>query len=155
MTEPDPRAAQVYRLFIKATPEAVWDAITKPEWTAQYFYGARVETTGEAGASFRYRSPNGMELWGDETVLESDPPRRLVVGWRSLYDESLREEPASQVTWEIEPQDGGVTLLTLTHDRLEQSPGTAADVSGTGWMFVLSGLKSALETGSGLVPSGT
>jgi len=83
-------------------------------------------------------------------VLEFDPPRRLVHEWRSRYDEELAREPVSRVTWEIEPQEGGYTLLTLVHDKLEESPKTAASVSGRGWMFVLSGLKSLLETGKGL-----
>jgi len=142
--------AQVYRIFITAPPAAVWAAITTPELSSQYFYGARVETSGEAGDPFRYRSADGSELWGDETVLESDEPRRLVVGWRSLYDPALAGEPASRVTWEIEEQEPGVCMLTLIHDRLDDSPLTAADVEGAGWMRVLSGLKSVLETGSGL-----
>ncbi len=143
-------AVQIYQLFIKATPEAIWDAITKPEFSARYFYGAQVETTAEPGTPFRYRSPDGETLWGDETVFESEPPRRLVVGWRSLYIPEAADEPASRITWDIEPQEGGYTLLTVTHDRLDASPITAQSVSGTGWMMVLSGLKTLLETGSGL-----
>jgi uncharacterized protein YndB with AHSA1/START domain len=141
---------QVYQIFIKATPEAIWDAITKPEFTARYFYGSRVETTGEVGSTFRYHSPDGTSLWGDETVLESDPPLRLVVTWRSLFDPELADEPASRVTWQIAPQDAGFSLLTVTHDRLEEAPKTAAGVAGVGWMMVLSGLKTLLETGSSL-----
>ena len=139
---------QVYQIFIKAQPQDVWAAITTPEFTTQYFYGAQVETTAEAGTPFRYISPDG-EAWGDEVVLESDPPRRLVVSWRSLYDPQAADEPASRVTWEIEPHDGGYSQLTVTHDRLGSSPNTAQGVAG-GWMFVLSGLKSVLETGTGL-----
>ena len=138
---------QVYQIFIKATPQAVWDAIVRPEFTARYFYGARVETSAEVGSPFRYHSPDGSALWGDETVLESDPPHRLVVTWRSLFDEESAVEPASRVTWRIEPQGEGVCLLTVVHDHLEASPKTAQSVSGTGWMFVLSGLKTLLETG--------
>jgi len=70
--------------------------------------------------------------------------------WRSLYDPEMAREQPSRVTWEIEPQDGGYCKLTLTHDRLEGAPKTAASVSGPGWMFVLSGLKTLLETGSPL-----
>lgn len=145
-----PTADQVYRILIRATPQAVWDAITRPEFTVQYFHGARVETTGEPGTPFRYHSADGQSLWGDETVLESDPPHRLVVGWRSLYDPELATEPTSRVTWEIEDQGDGVVLVTVVHDRLGDSPRTAASVSGVGWMGVLSGLKSLLETGRGL-----
>ena len=66
-------------------------------------------------------APDGVTLWGDELIQESDPPRRLVVGWRSLYDEELAAEERSRVTWEIEPRDGGMCLLTVVHDQLEHS----------------------------------
>jgi uncharacterized protein YndB with AHSA1/START domain len=136
---------QIYRVFIKAEPEQIWQAIIDPEQTVQYFHGARVTNTPEVHQG---RGPNG-EHWGDGAVLEFDPPRKLVHEWRSLYDPETAEEPASRVTWEIEPHDG-YCLLTLTHDQLEGSPKTAGSVSGTGWTFVLSGLKSFLETGKGL-----
>ena len=71
-------------------------------------------------------------------------------GWRSLYDPTLAAEEESRVTWEIEPKDGGVCLLTVVHDQLDGAPKTAQSVSGPGWMFVLSGLKTLLETGSPL-----
>lgn len=149
-TNPESPPAQVYQIFIKATPEQIWEAITTPEFSECYFYGARVETTGESGTPFRYNSPDGSSLWADETVFESDRPTRLVVGWRSLYDLSLVDEPSSRVTWQIEHQEGGFSLLTVTHDRLEDAPGTAANVTGTGWMMVLSGMKTVLETGTSL-----
>jgi uncharacterized protein YndB with AHSA1/START domain/DNA-binding transcriptional ArsR family regulator len=146
--------SQVYQVFIKASPEQIWDAITKPEFTARYFYGSRVQTTGEAGAPIRHLAPDSDELWGDDQILESDRPRRLVHTWRSLYNEELAVEPASRITWEIEPQAGGVCRLTVIHDRLEGSPKTAAAVSG-GWMFIISGLKTLLETGEPLAPRST
>ena len=71
-------------------------------------------------------------------------------GWRSLYDDELAAEAPSRVTWEIEPQDDGTCLLTVVHDRLEGAPKTAASVTGIGWMTVLSGLKTYLETGKPL-----
>jgi uncharacterized protein YndB with AHSA1/START domain len=145
MTTMTAQTTQVYSLFIKATPEAIWDAITKPEFTKQYFYASKVEF---ANGRRRALGPNG-ELWGDEEVLEEDPPRRLVHGWRGLYDPELAEEATSRVTWEIEPQEGGVSRLTVIHDQLEGAPKTAESVAG-GWMFVLSGLKTLLETGKPL-----
>jgi uncharacterized protein YndB with AHSA1/START domain len=146
-TPPTAQTVQVYEVFIKATPEAIWEAITTPEFTRRYFYDARITVTPE-----RYRSlgPDGDD-WGDDPTYEFDPPRRLVHGWRSLYDPELAAEPESRVTWEIEPRDGGVCLLTVTHDRLDGAPLTAASVAGTGWMMVLSGLKTLLETGDPLV----
>jgi uncharacterized protein YndB with AHSA1/START domain len=143
MTTATAQATQVYQVFIKASPDAIWDAITKPEFTERYFYGARIENTAE-----RHRSlgPDGS-VWGDARTFEFDLPRRLVHGWRSLYDPELADEEESRVTWEIEPQEGGYSKLTVTHDRLEGAPKTAESVSGAGWMMVLSGLKTLLETG--------
>ncbi len=143
------KPAQVFQVYIRATPEQIWDAITRPEFTSRYFFGSRVDTSGEAGAPIRHVAPHSDKLWGDDLVLESERPRRLVHTWRALYDEELAAEPRSRVTWEIEPQAGGVTRLTVIHDQLEGSPKTAANVSG-GWMFVLSGLKTLLETGEPL-----
>ena len=133
---------QVYQVFIRATPEAIWDAICKPEFTERYFYGARIENTPTRHLAY---GPGG-ESWGDEAVLEYEPPRRLVHEWLSRYDDEMAAEEPSRVTWEIEPQDGGFCKLTLVHDQLEGAPKTAASVSG-GWMVVLSGLKTLLETG--------
>jgi uncharacterized protein YndB with AHSA1/START domain len=135
------QATQVYQVFIRATPEAIWEAIVKPEFTAKYFHGATVEVTPEERRSFA-----GTELASVQEVFEFDPPRRLVHGWRSYYDPELAAEEPSRVTWEIEPQEGGSSLLTVIHDRLEASPKTAANVAGPGWMWVLSGLKTLLET---------
>jgi uncharacterized protein YndB with AHSA1/START domain len=142
-------AEQVYQVFIKATPEAIWDAITKPEFTQRYFYGARIENSSER---HRALGPDGS-VWGDSPTFEYDPPRRLVHGWNSLYDPDLADEEESRVAWEIEPQEGGYCKLTVTHDRLEGAPKTAASVSGAGWMMVLSGLKTLLETGGPLASS--
>lgn len=134
---------QVYSVFIRATPDQVWDAITKPEFTEQYFYGARIELRD--GRRF---SNIGDVEW-DEEVLETDPPRRLVHRFSAAYDPDMAAEDPSRVTWEIEPQDGGVTKLTVVHDQLESAPKTAESVAG-GWMYILSGLKTLLETGKPL-----
>jgi uncharacterized protein YndB with AHSA1/START domain len=142
----DFRPTQVYHVFIKATPERIWEAITTPEFTRRYFYGAGITVMPD---SYRSLGPDGSE-WGDEQVYEFDPPRRLVHGWRSLYDPEMGQEAASRVTWEIEPQGEGHCLLTVTHDQLERSPKTARSVAGVGWMMVLSGLKTLLETGQSL-----
>lgn len=145
MTTMTAQTTQVYRLFIKASAEQIWDAITKPEFTMRYFFGGRIENTPERHLAV---APDGS-LWGDSQTLEFDPPRRLVHGWKSLYNPEFAEEEESRVTWEIEPQDGGYCLLTLVHDRLEGAPKTAESVAG-GWMLVLSGLKTLLETGEPL-----
>ena len=138
-------AVQVYYVFIKASPEQIWEAITNSDFTRQYFYASEVEFANGRRIA---RGPAG-ELWGDEPVVEWQPPHKLVHMWRSQYDAELAAEETSRVTWEIEPQDGGVTKLTVIHDQLEGAPKTAESVAG-GWMFVLSGLKTLLETGKPL-----
>ena len=145
MTTMTAQTTQVYSVFIRATPEQIWEAITKPEFTERYFHGARIDVRDG-----RRYSSLGEDLVWDEPVLEEDPPRRLVHSWVSKYDPEMAEEDPSRVTWEIEPQANGTTLLTVIHDQLEGAPKTAESVSGTGWMYVLSGLKTLLETGEPL-----
>jgi uncharacterized protein YndB with AHSA1/START domain len=138
------QTTQVYQVFILATPEQIWDAITKPEFTERYFHGVRIELRDG-----RRISTLGEMEWSEE-ILETDEPRRLVHRWIAGYDPELAAEGPSRVTWEIEPQEDGTTLLTVVHDQLENAPKTAEGVSGTGWMFVLSNLKTFLETGKPL-----
>ena len=97
-------APQTYHIFIKAPADTIWDALARPEFTAKYFSGSRVETTAEVGTPFRYHSPDGASLWGDEVVLESDRPNKLVVGWRSLFNPDARDEPPSRVSWLFWPK---------------------------------------------------
>ena len=139
------QTTQVYQVFIMATPEQIWDAITKPEFTAKYFHGVTIETTPQ-----ERRSYHGGELKDVAEVLEFDPPRRLVHRWSSFYDAEMAAEEPSRVTWEIEAQEDGTSFLTVVHDQLEGAPKTAAGVSGPGWTWVLSGLKTLLETGKPL-----
>jgi uncharacterized protein YndB with AHSA1/START domain len=143
MTTMTALTTQVYSVFIRATPEQIWDAITRPEFTEQYFYGARIDTRDGR----RFTSIGDME-W-DEEVLESEPPTRLVHRFVAAYDPDMGAEDPSRVTWEIEPQDDGITKLTVVHDQLENAPKTAENVAG-GWMYILSGLKTLLETGKPL-----
>jgi uncharacterized protein YndB with AHSA1/START domain len=143
MTTMTALTTQVYSVFIRATPEQVWDAITKPEFTQQYFFGARIDVRD--GRRF---SAINETVW-DEEVLEEDPPHKLVHGWISAYDSEMAAETESRVTWEIESHDGGIIKLTVVHDQLEGAPKTAESVAG-GWMYVLSGLKTLLETGKPL-----
>ena len=134
---------QVYSVFIRATPEQVWEAITKPDFTEQYFFGARIDIRGGR------RVTNIGEMEWDEEVLEEDPPSKLVHRFVAAYDPDMGAEEPSRVTWEIESQDGGITKLTVVHDQLEDAPKTAESVAG-GWMYVLSGLKTLIETGKPL-----
>jgi uncharacterized protein YndB with AHSA1/START domain len=101
-TGADFQRTQVYQVFIKAAPERIWEAITTPEFMQGYFHGARITVQPDG---YRSLGPDDS-VWGDDQVYEFDPPRRLVHGWRSLYDPQMVEEPASRVTWEIEPRSG-------------------------------------------------
>ena len=154
---------QIHRVYIRATPEAVWEAITTPEWSARYGYGGRVEYELRPGGAYRahaseeFLAAGAPEVVIDGEVIEADPPRRLVQTWRMLMDDDLRAEGFTRLTYELEPAEGGVTRLTLTHD-LEGAPRLAAMVGGEledrgaggGWAWVLSDLKSLLETGQRL-----
>ena len=152
---------QVYSVYIRATPEAIWDAITKPEWSRRYGYGGDVEYDDlRPGGAYRAYTSAEMRAHGapdlaiDGEVIESDPPRKLVQTWRMLMDEQLASEGFTRLTYEISEGQGGVTKLTLTHE-LEGAPqlalllsGGLEDVgAGGGWSFVLSSLKTLLETG--------
>jgi uncharacterized protein YndB with AHSA1/START domain len=151
---------QVYRVYIRATPDAIWDAITNPEWTDRYGYGGIVEADLRSGAPYRILAGAGMQAAGvsgpviDGELIEVDPPRRLVQTWRMVMDPELEAEGFTRLTWEIEEGKGGVSKLTVTHD-LAGAPRLAALVSGRmedagaggGWSWVLSDLKTLLETG--------
>ena len=133
-------------MFIKASPEA--------DLGRDHQAGVHDEVL--PGGTIEGRLPRGVAPGrrteiraGPSEVLEYDPPRRLVHEWRSYYDPELAAEEPSRVTWEVEQQDGGYSLLTVVHDQLEGAPKTAENVSGTGWMMVLSGIKTLLETGRG------
>jgi uncharacterized protein YndB with AHSA1/START domain len=141
------RTTQIYQVFIKATPERIWDAITKADETTQYFHGCRIEAELKPGGKFFYHSPDGKELWGDGRVLEVDPPKRLVTTWHALWSPEFTKEKPSRVIWEIVPKPGGMCMVRLTHDQLEGAPLTAVHVADEGWMFVLSGFKTWIETG--------
>jgi len=153
---------QVYRVWIKATPQAIWDAITKPEWTDRYGYTGLVEYDLRPGGAFRVVAGDAMEKAGftgtmvDGEVIEADPPRKLVQTWRLLMDPELEAEGFTRVTYEIEEADGS-TRLTVIHDldgAPKLAPMVSGELSGTGagggWAWILSDLKSLLETGAPL-----
>jgi uncharacterized protein YndB with AHSA1/START domain len=151
---------QVYRVYIKATPEAIWDAITDPDWTERYGYGGRAEFDLRPGGAYKgftseaMRKMGAPELGVDGEVIEADRPRKLVQTWRMVMDPEMAEQGFTRLTWEIEEGKGGVTKLTVIHD-LEGAPKLAMLVSGGmedggaggGWSWVLSDLKTLLETG--------
>jgi uncharacterized protein YndB with AHSA1/START domain len=153
---------QVYRVYIKATPEAIWEAITTPEWSRRYGYGGDAEFDLRPGGAYRgltsveMREMGAPDVGVDGEVIESDPPSRLVQTWRMVMDEAMTAEGFTRLTYEIEPSTDGVTRLTVTHD-LTGAPllqklmagGMESEGAGGGWSWVLSDLKTLLETGSG------
>ncbi|MGA8848049.1 MAG: SRPBCC domain-containing protein, partial [Nocardioides sp.] len=112
---------QVFRVHIKAPAEAVWEAITSPEWSARYGYGP-MEFDLRPGGRFRATANDRLQAMGvptvliDGEVLEADPPRRLVQTYRMLFDAAVSAEAATRVTWELESLDHGVTRVTVIHD---------------------------------------
>jgi len=149
----------IYRIYIRTAPQAVWDAITQPDWTEKYGYGGRVEFDLRPGGAFRSIANKDMQAAGmpevivDGEVVESDPPRRLVQTWRAGWD----SEPATRLTYDIVETRPGVSRLTVTHDlagapRLEHMivGGDEERGAGGGWAESLSDLKSLLETGKSM-----
>ena len=140
----------VYQIFIKATPEQVWDAIVEPSWTRRYFHGTAFDSPPVQGQPYRTTLANGQPAV-DGVIEEVDPPNRLVMTWHTLYDAAMSEEPPSRVEWIVEPMGDGLTRLRLEHGDLALSPLTWANVKD-GWEYVLDGLKTVIETGESLPP---
>ena len=159
-------ATQVYRVYIKATPQAIWDAITKPEWTERYGYSNRADFDLRPGGAYKAYASDAMKRGGeangipvpdvvvDGEVQEVDPPHKLVTTWRMLMDPQSAPEGFTRLTYEIVEGKDGVCTLTVTHD-VSGAPGMAALMrgdfeamgAGGGWAWTLSGLKTLLETG--------
>jgi uncharacterized protein YndB with AHSA1/START domain len=146
---------KVYEIYIKTTPERLWQAITDPALRARYSFGVAVHSEWTPGSRYHARTTDatvspGIEIAEGENI-EVDPPRRLVQTFRALWSDAARDDGYSRVTWEIEPI-GDSCRLTVTHDHLrtEANP----ELYG-GWPMVLSGLKTLLETGEMLTTPGS
>ncbi|HET6765081.1 MAG TPA: SRPBCC family protein [Longimicrobiaceae bacterium] len=162
-TAADAETTQIYRIFIRATPQAIWDAITRPEWTQRFGYGLRDDFDLRPGGRYRGLANEGMLAMGtpevivDGEVIEADPPRKLVMTWRMVIDPSMAQEGFTRLTYEIEEGKGGVSRLSVIHDCTGR-PGHAAMIAGVlqgpgaggGWTWILSDLKSLLESGAPL-----
>ena len=163
-TESKTRVAttQVYEVYIRASPQAIWDAITSPEWTMKYGYRGVVEYELRPGGAYRARATPDMQAMGmpdiviDGVVEEADPPRKLVHTYRFLFSEEMKAEGFTRITWEIERVAAAFSRVTVIHE-LEGAPIMAGMLAskfseqGTGgWAWVLSDLKSVLETGSAM-----
>jgi uncharacterized protein YndB with AHSA1/START domain len=134
----------IYATYIKATPQEVWNAITSPEFMKQYWFGSYVVSDFKAGSSWKLMRENG-ELTDSGEIVESDPPKRLVIQWRNEWKPELKAEGNSRCTFDIEPI-ASVTKLTVTHAMDKEGSKLIGAVSG-GWPKILSNLKSLLETG--------
>jgi uncharacterized protein YndB with AHSA1/START domain len=137
---------QIYQVFIRTTPEKLWQALTDGSMTKKYLFNETLHSDWKRGSEWHSTSPEGRrDVEG--TVIESDPPNRLVLTWRALYDKELKSE-LSRVTYLVEKR-GEVCKLTVNHE-LTEAPKTARHVSQDGWQLILSGLKTLLETGQPL-----
>jgi len=169
MSEIDPAQTQIYRIYIKCPAQQVWDAITKPEWTERYGYGGRGMYDLRSGGRYQGFTSQEMKDAGarggfmvpdvaiEGEVIEVDPPKKLVLTWHMQMDERTASDAVTRLTYELDEISAGVTRLTMVHE-LAGAP-RAADIlagkwesqgAGGGWNWVLSDLKSLLETGKGL-----
>jgi uncharacterized protein YndB with AHSA1/START domain/DNA-binding transcriptional ArsR family regulator len=142
---------KVFEIYIRTTPQRLWEAITDPEIRAKYNFGAGVVSDWKPGSHLEMGSPKAGMLLGEGEVLEVDAPRRLVHTMTALWGEDVKSEGASRVTWEIEPV-GDSCRLMVTHDQLRE--GANEELYG-GWPMILSGLKTWLETGELLTTPGS
>jgi uncharacterized protein YndB with AHSA1/START domain len=141
-------AQHQYEVYIRATPEEVFAAITDPELTRQYFHGTSFDRPPVQGQRYSTSVSDGRPAV-DGTIEVLDPPRRLVQTWHVLYDAEMAAEPVSRVEWTVEEAAPGLTRLRVVHGDLAQSPLTWRSVRH-GWVWILDGLKSLLETGAPL-----
>jgi len=142
---------KVFEIYIKATPERVWEAITNPDLRARYSFGVRVSSDWTEGSRYEGASSGAPQLLIEGENVEVDPPHRLVQTYTALWNDEVKGEGPSRVTWEIEQiQDS--CRLTVLHDQLHENAN--AELYG-GWPMILSGLKTLLETGESLTTPGS
>jgi uncharacterized protein YndB with AHSA1/START domain len=155
-------STRIHEIYIRATAEAIWEAVTAPEWTQRYGYRAAQHYELKSGGTFEAKANAQMlqmglpELIIDGKVIEAQAPRKLVQTYRFLFSEANKAEGFTRITWEIEPCADGFCRLTVTHE-LEGAPLMEAAISskfngrgGGGWTWIISDLKSLLETGKPL-----
>jgi uncharacterized protein YndB with AHSA1/START domain len=140
----------VYQIYIAASPELVWTAITESEWTRRYFHTTSFVEPPQQGKAYRTVRADGRPAI-DGVIEEMQPPAegspgRFVQTWHILYDAALEQEPPSRVEWTVENAGEGLTRVRLVHGDLDQSPLTWENVKG-GWVWILDSMKTLLETG--------
>ena len=142
---------KVFEIYIRTTPERLWEAITDSEIRSKYQFGSRFSSDFTPGSRYEMSHPGAPGPLGEGENLEVDPPRRLVQSMVALWSDEVKSEGTSRVTWEIEPV-GDSCRLTVTHDELRD--GANNELYG-GWPMILSGLKTWLETGELLTTPGS
>jgi uncharacterized protein YndB with AHSA1/START domain/DNA-binding transcriptional ArsR family regulator len=146
-----PTMEKVFEIYIKTTPERLWEAITTPEQRQKYNFGVGVESDWSPGSRYESVHPGaGITIAAGEN-LEVDPPHRLVQSFNALWSDDVKAEGTSRVTWEIEQVEDSCRL-TVTHDQLREG---ANDELFGGWPMILSGMKTLLETGEHLTTPGS
>jgi uncharacterized protein YndB with AHSA1/START domain/DNA-binding transcriptional ArsR family regulator len=145
----DKTMEKVFEIYIKTTPERLWQAITDSEMRRKYNFGVGIESDWTPGSA--YSAASGSIPIAEGENIEADPPRRLVQSFNALWGEGVKAEGTSRVTWEIEPV-GDSCRLTVVHDELHEG---ANDELYGGWPMILSGLKTLLETGETLTTPGS
>src|SRR3990170_396402 len=150
-TELEKTMEKVFEIYIRTTPERLWEAITDPEIRSKYNFGSRVTADWTPGSRFEMSHPAADGPLGEGENLEVEPPHKLVQSMVALWSDDVKSEGTSRVTWEIEPI-GDSCRLTVTHDQLRE--GANEELYG-GWPMILSGLKTWLETGNLLTTPGS
>ena len=142
------RSSFVYVTYIRTTPQKVWEALTDPRFTRQYWLGTTVESGWKKGSPWKLTSADGT-LTDSGEILEIDPPRRMVIGWQNEWDAELKAEGPSRCTIEVEPA-GNAVKLTISHE-IDRPKSKFITAVSSGWPAVLSNLKSLLEAGEVVV----
>jgi uncharacterized protein YndB with AHSA1/START domain len=142
------KPSQVFAVFIRTTLEQLWEAITSSNYTLKYYFASTVESDWKPGSSFIYKIGDQPAIVGE--VVESIPLEKLVCTFDARWDEQVRPDPPSRITWILEMAGPDVCKLTVVHDRFESKTATLEQVIG-GMPFILSGLKTLLETGEPLM----
>ncbi len=142
---------KVFEIYIRTTPERLWEAVTDSGARSKYQFGVGIESDWSEGSRYEQRHPSAPTVLAAGENLEVDPPRRLVQSYRALWSDEVTAEGTSRVTWEIQPV-GDSCRLTVTHDQLRED---ANEQLFGGWPMVLSGLKTWLESGELLTTPGS
>ena len=144
------KPTHVFEIYIHTTPENLWEALTESDFTTQYYYASTIESDFKPGSDFRMTLPDGTEAIRGE-VVEAEPGKRLVTTFDARWDDGVAADEPSRISWDIEPQ-GESVKLKVTHDGFAGETETYRQVAG-GMPYILSGLKTLLETGKPLAVS--